>query len=41
VIEDPYYSPEVRGPYKLFSLGELVLEEGYTPRDCQLAYALS
>ena len=39
VIENPYYSPEMQGPYELFSLGEFVLEEGDTLRDCELAYA--
>ena len=38
MIENPYYSPEMHGPYELFSLGDFVLEEGYTLRDCQLAY---
>jgi homoserine O-acetyltransferase len=39
VIENPYYSPEMQGPYELFSLGDFVLEEGDTLRDCELAYA--
>ena len=39
VIENPYYSPEMQGPYELFSLGDFVLEEGDTLRDCKLAYA--
>lgn len=39
VIENPYYSPEIQGPYELFSLGDFVLEEGDTLRDCELAYA--
>ena len=39
VIENPYYSPEVQGPYELFSLGDFVLEEGDILRDCKLAYA--
>jgi homoserine O-acetyltransferase len=38
MIENPYYSPEMHGPYELFSLGDFVLEEGYTLSDCQLAY---
>ena len=37
MIENPYYSPEMHGPYELFSLGDFVLEEGYTLSDCQLA----
>lgn len=38
MIENSYYSPEMHGPYEMFSLGDFVLEEGYTLRDCQLAY---
>ena len=37
--ENSYYSAEMHGPYELFDLGDFVLEEGYTLRDCQLAYA--
>jgi homoserine O-acetyltransferase len=39
VIENPYYSPEMQGPYELFSLGDFVVEEGDTLWDCKLAYA--
>ena len=39
MIDNPYYSAEMHGPYELFDLGDFVLEEGYTLRDCQLAYA--
>ncbi len=39
MIQNPYYTPEAQGPYELFSLGDFVLEEGYTLRDCKLAYA--
>lgn len=39
MIENPHYSPEVHGPYELFELGDFVLEEGQTLRDCKLAYA--
>lgn len=39
MIENPYYTPEVHGPYELFELGDFVLEEGKTLRDCKLAYA--
>jgi homoserine O-acetyltransferase/O-succinyltransferase len=39
VIENPYYSPEMQGPYELFSLGDFVFEEGDTLWDCKLAYA--
>ncbi len=38
MIENPYYTPEFHGSYELFSLGDFVLEEGYTLRDCKLAY---
>jgi homoserine O-acetyltransferase len=38
-IENAYYSPETHGPYEMFELGDFVLEEGYTLRDCKLAYA--
>ena len=38
MIENPYYSQEMHGPYELFDLGDFVLEEGYTLRDCKLAY---
>jgi homoserine O-acetyltransferase/O-succinyltransferase len=34
MLENPYYSPEMHGPYELFSLGDFVLEEGYTLSDC-------
>jgi hypothetical protein len=39
VIDNPYYSPKMQGPYELFSLGDFVVEEGDTLRDCKLAYA--
>ena len=39
MIENPYYSQEMHGPYQVFDLGDFVLEEGYTLRDCKLAYA--
>ena len=38
MIENPYYTPEFHGSYELFSIGDFVLEEGYTLRDCRLAY---
>lgn len=38
VTENPYYSQDTHGPYELFPLGDFVLEEGYTLRDCKLAY---
>ena len=39
MIENPYYTPEMHGPYELFDLGDFELEEGYTLRDARLAYA--
>lgn len=39
MIENPYYSPEVQGPYEMFDLGNFTLEEGPTLRGCQLAHA--
>ena len=39
MIENPYYTPEVHGPYESFSLGDFVLEGGHTLRDAKLAYA--
>ena len=39
VIQNPFYSPEVQGPYEVFDLGDFALEEGPTLRGCRLAYA--
>ena len=39
MITNSYYSQEVHGPYELYDVGNLVLEEGGTIRNCQLAYA--
>jgi homoserine O-acetyltransferase len=38
VLEDPYYTRKMHGPYELFDLGDFVLEEDYTLRECKLAY---
>lgn len=38
MIHNPYYTPEFHGEYKMFDLGDFVLEEGYTLRECRLAY---
>lgn len=38
MIENPYYSPDVHGPYEWYDLGDFVLEEKDTLRDCKLAY---
>ena len=39
MIANSYYSQEVHGPYELYDVGNLVLEEGGTLRNCQLACA--
>jgi homoserine O-acetyltransferase len=39
MIVNSYYSQDVHGPYELYKVGNLALEEGGTIRDCQLAYA--
>src|SRR3954452_17195337 len=38
MINNSYYSNDVHGPYKLYDIGNLELEEGGTIRNCQLAY---
>ena len=37
LIENPYYTREMHGPYELFDLGDFVLKEDYTLRECKLA----
>lgn len=39
MIDNPYYSQAVHGPYETYDLGNFTLEEGGTIRGCQLAYA--
>ena len=39
MINNEYYSQVGHGPYELFNIGDLVLEEGGTIRNCELAYA--
>jgi len=39
MIENGYYSQDVHGPYELYDVGNLELEEGGTIRACKLAYA--
>lgn len=39
MIENAYYSQELHGPYELYDIGNLELEEGGTIRACKLAYA--
>lgn len=38
-IENPFYSPEMQGPYELHSIGRFELEEGGVIPDLQLAVA--
>lgn len=38
MITNDYYTPALHGDYRLHSIGDLVLEEGGTLRDCTLAY---
>ena len=38
MIENEFYSRAVHGPYETFNIGDLVLEDGGTPRQCKLAY---
>ncbi len=40
MIANSYYSKDVHGPYEMFDVGNLELEEGGTIRNCQLAYAV-
>jgi homoserine O-acetyltransferase len=39
MISNSYYSQDIHGPYELFDVGNLELEEGGTLRACQLAVA--
>jgi homoserine O-acetyltransferase/O-succinyltransferase len=39
MIDNPYYSQDVHGPYELHDIGDLELEDGGTIRGCKLAYA--
>ena len=39
MIDNSYYSQDVHGPYELYDIGNLELEEGGTIRACKLAYA--
>ena len=41
MIDNPYYSQAIHGPYETFDLGNFALEDGGTIRGCQLAYATS
>src|SRR5262245_4461914 len=39
MIENAYYGQEGHGPYELYDIGDLDLEEGGTLRACKLAVA--
>jgi homoserine O-acetyltransferase len=39
VINNPFYSQDVHGPFELYELGDFALEEGGTIRGCKLAYS--
>jgi len=39
MINNSYYSQELHGPFELYDVGNLELEEGGTIRNCQLAYS--
>lgn len=39
MIDNPYYSQDVHGPYQVQDIGDLVLEDGGIIRGCKLAYA--
>ena len=39
MIENEFYSQAVHGLYETFNIGDLVLEDGGTLRQCELAYA--
>ncbi|HYP56917.1 MAG TPA: hypothetical protein VEQ35_01365, partial [Beijerinckia sp.] len=38
-MTNPYYSPDIHGPFETFDLGDLELEEGGKLRNLKLAYA--
>jgi homoserine O-acetyltransferase len=38
MVENEFYSQLVHGPYKIFNIGDIVLERGGTLRQCELAY---
>ncbi len=38
MLDNPFYSQELQGPYQHYTLGDFVLEEGGTLRGAQLAY---
>ena len=39
MLDSPYFTQALHGPYETFPLGNFVLEDGGTLRECQLAYA--
>jgi homoserine O-acetyltransferase/O-succinyltransferase len=38
MIQNNFYTAEVQGEHELYEIGDLLLEEGETLRDCKLAY---
>lgn len=38
MIEHPFYNQSIHGEYQHYNIGDFQLEEGFTLRDCQLAY---
>ena len=38
MISNTFYGPETQGDYKLYDLGNLILESGETLRNAKLAY---
>ncbi len=39
MVNNDFYSQDFHGPYEMYDVGDLVLEEGGTIRGCQLAYS--
>ncbi len=39
MMDHPFYGQALHGPFETFNIGNLVLEDGRTLRDCQIAYA--
>ncbi|MGQ0700444.1 MAG: alpha/beta fold hydrolase [Panacagrimonas sp.] len=39
MLDNPYYSQDIHGPYQLHELGDFTLDDGGTIRGCKLAYS--